>query len=485
MTLKVYSTLSGKKEEFKPINPPQVKIYLCGPTVYDYLHIGNFRGAITFNMIRNWLEKSGFEVEMVYNYTDVDDKIIKRANEEGVESKDISEKYIAEFEKDFARLGLKKHDHNPRVTEFMPQIVDFVQDLINRGVAYEVEGEVFYSIDKFENYGKLSGKKLDELEAGQRVEVDPRKKNPFDFVVWKPSKEGEPSWDSPWGKGRPGWHIECSAMIQSILGDTIDIHGGGIDLIFPHHENEIAQGEGRTGKCYCNYWVHNQFINMNNQKMSKSLGNIMTMRSFMDAYHPEVFKYLCLSVHYRSAFSLDEERLKQVFDALRRIYSSLEFCSDALKEHSVQTGEVDKALVEFLAAQDKKVKASLDDDFNTAEMVSYIFEAVRHFNGLGYAKKKLKPHSKAGAEYFLNWLQGYGKMAALFLEQPGDFLDRLDDIILGQKSLNRDQVEDKIQQRLKARENKDFELADKIKQELTQWGIELRDGQKRAWEVQA
>jgi len=292
MSIQVYDTMSKTKKRFEPINKDEVKIYLCGPTVYDFLHIGNFRGAVTFNLIRHWLEHRGYKVNMVYNYTDVDDKIINRAKEEGVDSSVISERYIREFEVDFARLGLKKHTSNPKITEFMPEIVEYIRDLIDKNKAYEVEGEVFFSVEDFEGYGKLSGKKIDELEAGQRVEVDPKKRNPADFVLWKPAKEGEPGWDSPWSKGRPGWHIECSAMIHSILGETIDIHGGGIDLIFPHHENEIAQGEARTGKNYCNHWVHNQFINMNNEKMSKSLGNVMTMRSFMDKYHAEIYDFL-------------------------------------------------------------------------------------------------------------------------------------------------------------------------------------------------
>ena len=247
MSLRLYNTFSKDKQEFKTLEPNHVKMYVCGPTVYDLLHIGNFRGPIFFNFVRNWLEYSGNKVTYVYNFTDVDDKIIKRANDENVESLVISERYIEEFKKDFSRMNLRSHDHNPKVTEYMSEIIAFVADLLKNGKAYEVEGEVFYSVDSFPPYGHLSGKKLDELESGIRVEVDQRKKNPQDFVLWKPSKANEPWWDSPWGKGRPGWHIECSAMIQAILGESIDIHGGGVDLIFPHHENEIAQGEGSTG----------------------------------------------------------------------------------------------------------------------------------------------------------------------------------------------------------------------------------------------
>ena len=482
MSIQLYNTLTKTKEPFKPLEEGKVKIYLCGPTVYDLLHIGNFRGAIFFNLLRNWMEFSGLNVTFAYNYTDVDDKIIKKANEEGVESSVISERFIEEFEKDFNRLGLRKHDYNPKVTEFMPQIIKFVEDLITNGKAYVIDGEVFYSIDSFEGYGKLSGKKLDELEAGQRVEVDQRKKNPFDFVLWKPSKAGEPSWDSPWGGGRPGWHIECSAMIQALLGDTIDIHGGGIDLIFPHHENEIAQGEGRTGKCYCNTWVHNEFINLSDEKMSKSLGNVITGRSFMDKWHPEILKYLFLSVHYRSQLAINDDKIRGAISALARIYSSLKNAGDVLSFEG--GGVVNKAFAQTMSQHDAKIKKYMDDDFNTGEVMASVFEVVRGFNALNLQKKAKDINSKPTAEAFLAWMKKYGDLMALFGQVPSKFLLELDDILIADRKLDRAKIEELVAKRNEAREAKDWAAADQFRDELSAMGIELQDGNPdRQWSV--
>ncbi|MCO4793208.1 MAG: cysteine--tRNA ligase [Bacteriovoracaceae bacterium] len=480
MSIQLYNTLTKTKEPFKPLEEGKVKLYLCGPTVYDLLHIGNFRGAIFFNLLRNWMELSGLDVTFVYNYTDVDDKIIKKANEEGVESTVISERYIKEFEQDFNRLGLKKHDHNPRVTEFMPQIIKFVEDLVKNEKAYVIEGEVFYSIDSFDTYGKLSGKNIDDLEAGQRVEVDKRKKNPFDFVLWKPSKDGEPSWDSPWGGGRPGWHIECSAMIQSLLGDTIDIHGGGIDLIFPHHENEIAQGEGRTGKCYCNTWVHNEFINLSDEKMSKSLGNVITGRSFMDKWHPEILKYLFLSVHYRSQLAINDDKIRGAISALARIYTALSNAHQVTEFEG--GGVVNKSFANTLSQHDAKIKKNLDDDFNTGEVVASVFEVVRAFNSLNLLKKAKDKNSRPTAEAFLAWLKKYGDMMALFGQDPSKFMLELDDILISDRKLDKSLIEELVAKRNEARDSKDWALADKYRDELSGMGIELQDGNPdRQW----
>lgn len=483
MSLMVYNTLTKNKVPFKTIEEGKVKLYLCGPTVYDLLHIGNFRGAIFFNMLRNWLEKSGYEVTFVYNYTDVDDKIINKANEEGVDSKVISERYIEEFKKDFARLELRPHDHNPKVTDFMPTIIKFVETLIENGKAYEIDGEVFYSIDSFETYGKLSGKKLDDLEAGQRVEVDQRKKNPFDFVLWKPSKEGEPSWDSPWGKGRPGWHIECSAMIKELLGDTIDIHGGGIDLIFPHHENEIAQGEGATGQTYCYHWIHNEFINLNDEKMSKSIGNVITGRAFMDKYDPEVLKYLYLSVHYRTMLNINEEKIMGAISGLSRFYNAL-LVADLVSGFDGTGGKVNKKFQDTLKALEKKIEKGMNDDFNTGEATASLFEGVRAFNALNLKKKAKDVNSAPTAQYFKEWLMGYGKMMSLFQQQPKSFLIKLDDILLKEKNLKREDIDAIVGKRNQAREDKDWAKADKYRDELSALGIELQDGNSEIpWEV--
>jgi len=483
MDFHLYNTLKQSKEKLVTQEDKHVKIYLCGPTVYDFLHIGNFRGPITFNLLRNWLEHIGNKVTFVYNYTDVDDKIIKRAIKEGVEPTEISEKYITEFEKDFTRLGLKKHEYNPKVTDYMDEIITFVEDLIENKKAYEVEGEVFYSIDEFKSYGALSKKRLDENQAGNRVEVDKRKKNPADFVLWKPSKQNEPSWDSPWGKGRPGWHIECSAMIQAIFKKkTIDIHAGGIDLIFPHHENEIAQGEGRTGDCYCSYWMHNNFINMNDEKMSKSLGNIMTARSFMDKYHPEILKYLFLSVHYRSMLAVSNDKILQTISALTRIYKSLALAQSVVGN----VEEVDKASPDFevgLADLSQKIENSLNDDLNSAEFISFIFEGVRSFNALGFSNKKWKGVDKANSEAFIKWMKTYGKLSALFEQEPHSILKELQELLITEKEIDKTKVEELVAKRSEARESKDWKLSDQYRDELGEMGIELHDGQDPPWSV--
>jgi cysteinyl-tRNA synthetase len=483
MPLVVYNTLSKKKEVFKSLEANKVKMYVCGPTVYDLLHIGNFRGAIFFNLVRNWLEKSGYDVTYVYNYTDVDDKIINRANEQKIGTSELTEKYIAEFEKDFNAFGLVKHDHNPRVTTHIPHIVSIVESLIANKKAYVIEGEVFYEIDSFSNYGNLSGKKLDELEAGQRAEVDKRKKNPFDFVLWKPAKAGEPSWPSPWGDGRPGWHIECSAMIHAILGDSIDIHGGGIDLIFPHHENEIAQGEGATGKNYCSYWMHNNFINLKDEKMSKSLGNVVTARAFLERYHPEILKHVMLSAHYRSMLNVNDDKISQSISALSRVYESLADAEDALT-FAEELGTPTKEFVSLLKKSDEKVVKALDDDFNTGEMMAGVFEVVRFFNNFNIVKKKKDPNARATARAYIDWVKLNGKLLALFQETPEVFLKQMDKILIKENGLDVNLIEKLVAERLAAREAKDWARSDEVRDELLKLGVELKDGMtKSTWTI--
>jgi len=475
MTLKLFNTLGKNKAVFTPNKPGEVSMYVCGPTVYNRLHIGNFRGAIVFNLVRNWLEKLGHKVTYVYNYTDVDDKIIEKANQEKVTAKEISERYIAAFEEDFNRLGLKKHEHNPRVTEYMPQIISFIDGLVKNGHAYVVEGEVFYSIEKFQNYGALSGNKLEDLNAGQRVEVDKKKKSPLDFVLWKPAKPNEPFWESPWSKGRPGWHIECSAMIKSILGDTIDIHGGGIDLIFPHHECEIAQGEGLSGKKYCSHWMHNEFLNLNDQKMSKSLGNVMTAQNFMDTYHPEILKYMMLSLHYRSSFNVNNERISNIVLGLSRVYASLKNALGLIQDDKLTLGKVDDVLANAIKTAEAKMTESMNDDFNTGEVMSQIFEVVRTFNNLLVTKGKNKNDLKASAKIFNEWILSWGILMSLFQEDPNKFLSDLDEMYIRLKGLDKKLIEAKITERMSARQNKDWALSDKIRDELVAMEIEVFD----------
>ncbi len=482
MGIVIYNSQSHKKEEFVPLTSGEVKMYVCGPTVYDFLHVGNFRGAIFFNLVRNWFEYRGFKVKFVYNYTDVDDKIINRANADGVSSQEISEKYIKEFETDFGNLKLRRHSANPKVTEFMDQIVAFVQDLITKGKAYAVEGDVYYDVHAFPEYGKLSHKNIEDLEAGVRIEVDSRKKNPADFALWKKSKEGEPSWPSPWGEGRPGWHIECSAMARGLLGDQIDIHGGGLDLIFPHHENEIAQSEGATGKQFARYWMHNNMLNFGSQKMSKSLGNVRTARSFMREYNAEIFKYLMLSAHYRSVLDFSPAQLEHVISGLARVYSALALATKAAQSPADPklAPEFEKALTDARAGVEK----SLDDDFNTAEVIARVFEVVRTFNNLVRTPGPVTPKKAAIAKAFLDFTAWVGGLMSVFAEPPAQFLQTLDDMLLRRKNLSRSEVDALVGERSAARAAKDFARSDELRAKLLEMGIQVQDSASGSeWEV--
>lgn len=483
MAIQIYNTLSRKKEEFKSIKPNEVKMYVCGPTVYDFLHVGNFFGAIFFNLVRNWLEKSGYKVEFVYNFTDVDDKIIDRAAREKLTSSEISEKFIAEFEKDFARLGLKKHTHNPRVTEFIPQIIEFVKDLVSKGKAYTLGGDVYFDVTSFQEYGKLSNKKLDELVAGTRVDINNQKRHIADFALWKSSKPGEPSWDSPWGQGRPGWHIECSCMAHSILGDTVDIHGGGLDLTFPHHENEIAQSESKTGKPLAHYWMHNNMLVFSNQKMSKSLGNIRTGRSFLEEYNGEVLKFLILSSHYRSNVDFSQTQIERAIGNLARFYSSLSL-ADKIKKSGLPLVPVPKSFQEIIDKAGPKVAEALNDDFNTPEVMAVYYEVMRNFNTVCRTPGKTKPDQQAVAEVYSAWLTDQGKVMALFQEAPAAFLKTLDDMILIKRGLSRDKIDHVIQQRALARTNKDYAQSDVLRDQLIKMGVLVQDSAEGStWEV--
>jgi len=480
----VYNSLSKKKELFQTITPGQVKMYCCGPTVYDLLHVGNFRGAIFYNFLRHWLEHLGYKVTFVYNYTDVDDKIIRRAQDEKISSDVVAEKYIQEFEKDFSTLGLRKHDFNPRVTTHIEEIISIIQVLIEKKKAYVVEGEVFYNISSFKDYGKLSGRNPEELIAGARVEVDQRKQNPLDFALWKPSKLGEPSWPSPWGPGRPGWHIECSAMVRKILGDEIDIHGGGSDLIFPHHENEIAQSEGCTGHTLSRYWIHNNMFTFSGQKMSKSLGNVWKAREFLEEYNAEIYKYMVLSVHYRSLSEFSEMTAELAIKALARIYSSLALATNLIKENSVE--ELKNPEWELKMTKHwENIETALNDDFGTPEAFAEVFELVREFNQQFRRGMKLNPKMKGTVNSYLNFIKRFGILFSLFQQDPQQFLIDLDDRLLVKKNINRGDIDRLVLERQKVREAKDFKRADELRAELSALGIQVADTpQGSFWEVQ-
>jgi cysteinyl-tRNA synthetase len=483
MALQIYNTMSRKKEEFVPLKAGEVKMYVCGPTVYDFLHVGNFFGAIFFNLVRNWLEKSGYTVTFIYNYTDVDDKIIARAKKDNVTSAEISEKYIAEFEKDYTHLGLKKHSMNPRVTQYLGQIVEFVAGLIEKKKAYELNGDVYYDVTSFKDYGKLSNKNLDDLVSGTRVEINDQKHHVADFALWKKSKPGEPSWPSPWGDGRPGWHIECSCMAYSILGETIDIHGGGLDLTFPHHENEIAQSEGLTGKQFVRYWMHNNMLIFGNQKMSKSLGNVRTGRSFIEEYNGEILKFLILSSHYRSNVDFSVAQIDRTIANLSRFYSSLAFAEKA-RGAKLPLVPLPKVFAEAVSKADEKITAAFDDDFNTPEVMAAFYEVMKMFNTICRTAGKMKPEQQAVAEVYYSWLKKHGEIMALFQEEPQSFLRTLDDMLLRKKELNRDQIDQMVTSRAQARVEKNYARSDELRAELTKMGVQVQDSADGStWEV--
>ena len=481
MSLKIYNTLSRQLEEFKPLKEGQVNIYSCGPTVYNYLHVGNFRGVVFFNLLRNWLEQSGYKVTYALNFTDVDDKIIARAAEEGITPSEVSEKYIAEYKKDFAALGLRPHDMNPKVTEHMGSINEVIAKLIENKKAYQVDGDVNYSVSSFEGYGKLSGRKVEDQQAGSRIEIDEKNQNPEDFALWKAAKPGEISWPSPWGPGRPGWHIECSAMVKSIFGDQIDIHGGGMDLIFPHHENEIAQSEGCTHKTFVKYWMHWNMINFGAQKMSKSLGNIVSMREFLETNPAEIYKWMMLSVHYRSVSDFSDESIGRAVNGLARIYSALAVAESYLTpEVKIADAGFEKIAKE---AWDKVSKA-LNDDFGTPEVFAALFEVTRQFNAQVRRGLKANPALQGKAFAYREFVHKVGALMSLFQQPAQDFLQDLDSRLLAQMKIDRKDVEAVIAERIAARNAKDFAKSDELRAKLTAMGISVSDTADGAhWEV--
>ena len=453
--MKILNTLTRRKEEFKPINEGKVGIYVCGPTVYDYIHIGNARPMIVFDTLRRYLEYKGYEVNYVSNFTDVDDKIIKRANAEGVDASVISERYIAEVKKDMAALNVREATTHPKATEEIPDMIEMVKTLIEKDYAYEVNGTVYFRTRKFKDYGKLSKKNIDDLRSGNRdllVSGVDEKEDPLDFVLWKPKKEGEPSWPSPWGDGRPGWHLECSVMSKKYLGDVIDIHAGGEDLIFPHHENEIAQSEAANGTEFARYWMHNGFLKINNEKMSKSLGNFFTVREIAEKYPLQVIRFFMLSAHYRSPLNFSAELVEASKNGLERILTAV----DRLKSINGTDGEVDKAAADEMDAFVKKYEDAMDDDLNTADAISVIFELVKYAN-----VNVTEESSKATVELVLNTIEKLCDILGIITEKKEEILDS--------------DIEALIEERQAARKSKNFARADEIRVQLSSMGIILED----------
>ena len=453
--MKILNTLTRRKEEFVPINEGKVGIYVCGPTVYDYIHIGNARPMIVFDTLRRYSEYKGYDVNYVSNFTDVDDKIIKRANEEGVDASVISERYIAEVKKDMAALNVREATTHPKATEEIPDMIEMVKTLIEKGYAYEVNGTVYFRTRKFKDYGKLSKKNIDDLRSGNRdllVSGVDEKEDPLDFVLWKPKKEGEPSWPSPWGDGRPGWHLECSVMSKKYIGDVIDIHAGGEDLVFPHHENEIAQSEAANGTEFARYWMHNGFLKINNEKMSKSLGNFFTVREIAEKYPLQVIRFFMLSAHYRSPLNFSADLVEASKNGLERILTAV----DRLKSISGTEGEVDKAVADEMDAFVKKYEAAMDDDLNTADAISVIFELVKYAN-----VNVTEESTKATVELVLNTVTKLCDILGIITEKKKEILDS--------------DIEALIEERQAARKAKNFARADEIRDQLSDMGIILED----------
>ena len=455
--MKIYNTLTKSKEEFVPIEEGKVRMYVCGPTVYNDIHIGNARPMIVFDTVRRYFEYKGYEVNYVSNFTDVDDKIIKKANEEGVSCHEITERYIASVKEDMKALNVKPATYHPKATEEIGGMIEMIQNLMNKGHAYEKNGTVYFKTRSFKGYGKLSKKNIDDLESGARIAVNEEKEDPLDFVLWKPKKEGEPSWPSPWSEGRPGWHIECSEMSKKYLGEQIDIHAGGEDLIFPHHENEIAQSEAANGKEFAKYWIHNGFLNIDNKKMSKSEGNFFTVKEIGAKFPLEVLRFFMLSVHYRNPINFSRELMEATQTSLERIKTAVFNLNDLLKsveEKELSAEEIEG--LEKLAALQAKFEAAMDDDFNTADAVSVIFEAVKLAN-----------------------TSANGQSSKAFVQKVVDEIIKLCDI-LGivtekEEELLEEEIEKLIEERQAARKAKNFQRADEVRNLLLEKGIVLED----------
>lgn len=467
--IKIHNTLTGKLEEFKPVVENQVSMYVCGPTVYNYIHIGNARPAMFFDTVRRYFEYRGYKVKYVQNFTDVDDKMIKRANEEGITLKDVADKYIAAYFEDTAKVNLKEDGMiRPKATEYIGEMIELIEILIKKGYAYESNGDVYFNVDKYKHeYGALSKQNIDELNSGARVDISEIKKSQLDFALWKAAKEGEPSWSSPWGEGRPGWHIECSAMSNKLLGATFDIHGGGQDLIFPHHENEIAQSKCSTGGDFARYWIHNGYINVKGEKMSKSLGNFFLLREVLAKFPGNVVRFFVLSSHYRKPIDFSEDELKQAEAGLRRIENALSRAGEMLNksENTVEAGDSLAELKEALKKSKEKFIEGMDDDFNTAIGVGAVFELVKELN----KALEIGSINKAGVEIITETVK-------FIKEAVEDVLGIKTSEVKQADNLTTELVEFVLKLRRDARDEKNWALSDKIRDGLQGIGIKIKDG---------
>lgn len=465
MSISLYNTMTNKKEEFKPINEGKVGMYVCGVTVYDYTHIGHGRSSVAFDVIRRYFEYCGYDVTFVKNFTDVDDKIINRANENKELWSELALRFIKEHDEDMDSLYIKRPTYTPMATKYIEKMINYCERLIEKGNAYAVDGDVYFRVNSFKEYGKLSGRNLDDMMAGARVDVNDKKENPLDFALWKGAKEGEPFWESPWGKGRPGWHIECSVMSEAILGSSIDIHGGGQDLIFPHHENEIAQSEAISCTTFANYWIHNGFVNINKEKMSKSLNNFFTIRDILKICHSEALRLLFLMTHYRQPLEYSEDKLKEATSALQRIYTFLDEVEHV--QGSKKGKNMEKEICDMKEHFIKEFESAMSDDFNTPKAVAAIFEIVRIGNTVIASKpdNETAERLKDVTAYIFNIVS---KVLGIMNHSAKDWY-------ISNLKVPLDEVESLIAKRAEARKNKDFALADSIRAELTEKGVEIID----------
>lgn len=466
--MRVYNSFTGKKEEFKPLVEGEVRMYACGVTPYDEIHVGHARQAIVYDVMRTYLEYSGYKVLYVRNFTDVDDKIIDRANRDGKSSSEVSERYIKESLKDLELLKVEEAKYQPKVTECMDDIIDLIQILIDKRYAYVAEGEVFFDISKFPDYGKLSNRKKEDLI---NTEKSPNKKGENDFVLWKPHKEGEPYWDSPWSKGRPGWHIECSAMIKRYLGDQIDIHGGGIDLVFPHHENEVAQSESATGVKFVNYWLHNGMVMFEGTKMSKSLGNFSTAKDLLKRYFPDEIRYVVLTHGYGSNIDFSEEIFLNARKKVYYFYNTLLKASEFKKDADLKEENVPNVFLDF----EKKFRESMDDNFNTPKVISEINEVFKELNKVIDSKQYSADQKKDIVGFFYKTFKDVSSTLRLFDEDPLNYLSDVKKKILEERGIEESIIEKNIRLRSSFKEKKDYESADKVKEELVSKGISIQD----------
>ncbi|MBN1381492.1 MAG: cysteine--tRNA ligase [Deltaproteobacteria bacterium] len=494
MSLKIYNTATKKKETFIPMSEGKIGMYVCGITAYDSCHIGHARSAVVFDVMTRYLRYRGYDIFYVRNFTDVDDKIITKAKDSGLNYSEIAERYIGEHNEDMDALGIARPDAAPRATQYIQEMIRLIEKLIAKDLAYVVDGDVYYAVENFSDYGKLSGRNLDDMMAGARIDVNENKKNPLDFALWKASKEGEPWWESPWGQGRPGWHIECSVMSQKYLGDTFDIHGGGEDLIFPHHENEIAQSEGATGKTFVRYWIHHGFVRINREKMSKSLKNIMNVRDILKHYHPEIVRFFILQTHYKSPLDFSDEALAEARRGMERFYTALKSIQDALKgseESQIALNFEDFAPENQDAADnlsqlpDRFVEA-MDDDFNTAKAIGHLFDAVRLINSLMADRDyRLTDETAAVLRLAEKTFRDLGEVLGLFLDDPDQYFLSDRNREAEKRDLNVEEIDRLVEERRSARVAKNWQRADEIRDLLAEKQIVLKDTpQSTTWKIE-